>query len=567
MSVFVGKIEKIYNNKKKYRNLNFLIVLVFALIVFSPFLFKYINGDDTAFHLANIVYRSDILFDIPGVIIPNIGNNLGYATGLFYPSLPHVLGSLIFDIVSIFGFGGVAALKFVKLLVILGSAFFMFLFAKSFFDSKEKGMFASLFYITSSYFFTDLFERDSLNESFVFLFIPLIMLGLHNLFSLKNKKGFYVFFICGYIGLMYSHLVMAVWFTLLLLFGLLFFIKDIFKKQNFIPLLLSSIIILCFTSTFTVPMLEHLIIGEYGVEIQDNSYGWTALLECFYKISPIGTGNNWLLLKLPILIIVLCLFCVYKLFAGKIAKTRKKFILMILSLTIISLIICVVPQFWNFVPDFLKNLQFQWRLATFVTFGTCILSVEGLDTFFDVFKNNIVKYVKILILILLLLFFVSNLKWVNFYDNLSYELNISGMGWHREYLPEKALKNKEYFDKRDPSEIVVLKGDAKISIIDNNVPNLTFKVKNSTNNTYVELPRIYYIGYKIIDNNGNTVKYKEDKNGFIYMKVNDGVYSLVYEGTVGYKISFILKSVTIIFLVFVIIKWFNIFRQTKHNNL
>lgn len=149
------KIKTIYASLKKhqYINLYLLIVIIFSLFIFSPFVLKYINGDDTAFHLANIVARSDILFDIPGVIIPRIGNNLGYAVGLFYPSFPHAMGAFILAFISHIGFNAVAALKLVKLLIILSSGIFMYLLASKIFNNNLKGLYASIFYITSSYFF------------------------------------------------------------------------------------------------------------------------------------------------------------------------------------------------------------------------------------------------------------------------------------------------------------------------------------------------------------------------------------------------------------------------------
>ncbi len=553
------KIKTIYASLKKhqYINLYLLIVIIFSLFIFSPFVLKYINGDDTAFHLANIVARSDILFDIPGVIIPRIGNNLGYAVGLFYPSFPHAMGAFILAFISHIGFNAVAALKLVKLLIILSSGIFMYLLASKIFNNNLKGLYASIFYITSSYFFTDIFERDALNECCVFSFIPLIILGLYYLFSENNKKLFYICFIGGYVGLMYSHLVMAVWFTLILLIGLLVFLNDILKKQIFFPLLISAIIILLLTSTFTVPMLEHLVLGNYAIESQNkSSLGWTVLLESYYKFRPIGTGNNWLLLQLQFCVLILCAFAIYKLIKRQIPKKRIKFIFMFLVFTIISFLFSVIDILWLYIPDFLKNLQFQWRLATYVSFGTSLLAVEGLDSFLNIFKDNIVKYIKLLIIALSVVAFLTNLSLAKFYIEIPYDISISGMGWHREYLPQNAYNNMKYFDNRNSNEIIVLKGSADIHIIENDVPRLEFTADNVSKNTYVELPRLYYLGYKIIDENGNNIKYKEDKKGFISIHIDDGKYKVYYVGTIGYRIAFVIKTIVLVFIVLVLIKWF-----------
>ena len=54
----------------------------------------------------------------------------------------------------------------------------------------------------------DIVVRSAFNEVFTFLFMPLVLLGLLYLIE-GNKKRFYLFFILGCSGLIYSQMVMA----------------------------------------------------------------------------------------------------------------------------------------------------------------------------------------------------------------------------------------------------------------------------------------------------------------------------------------------------------------------
>ena len=109
-------------------------------------------------------------------------------------------------------------------------------------------------------------------------------------------------------------------------------------------------------------------------------------------------------------------------------------------------------------------------------------------------------------------------------NDLWYE---GGMGWQKEYIPVNVAKNINYYTNRSQDII----GNASFEIIENNVPSLKFTV--ATDETVeVELPRLYYLGYTLIDQDNNKYKLYEDNYGFISAKLNSGTYTLKYTGTV-----------------------------------
>ena len=106
------------------------------------------------------------------------------------------------------------------------------------------------------------------------------------------------------------------------------------------------------------------------------------------------------------------------------------------------------------------------------------------------------------------------------------------------------------------------KGTAKVKIINNEVPNMEFKVSNIKEKTTLELPRLYYLGYKIEDEDGHEIKYLKNKNGFISIVINkEGSYYVTYPGTLGYQISKTIVIITSIVCITIIV-----LKKRKQNN-
>lgn len=247
-------INKITKNKY------IIMSLLFAFLIGLPFLWKSINGDDTAFHLINIdLYNNSSLFD---KVLSSGNMGFGSGIGIFYPCFPHLVISIICRITNL---SALQSLNIFKIIVIILSALSMYFTSKKISNSKLNGMISSMIYVSSSYFYIELFTRDAINEVMLFIFFPLVFLSFYYLFKENNKKRFFIIFSISYICMIYCHLVMSLFFTILLIPFLLLYIKEIFKKDNFIILVAASIFILLFTSTFTVPLIEHMILNKWNL--------------------------------------------------------------------------------------------------------------------------------------------------------------------------------------------------------------------------------------------------------------------------------------------------------------
>ena len=98
----------------------------------------------------------------------------------------------------------------------------MYICSDRFSKNKLLAFIASVIYLSSSYHLNEIYVRDAEAESILFIFLPLVILGVKELLE-GNKKWFYPCFIIGYVGGILSHFTMMIYVTIFLAITLLFF--------------------------------------------------------------------------------------------------------------------------------------------------------------------------------------------------------------------------------------------------------------------------------------------------------------------------------------------------------
>ena len=540
-------------NKSKY----IIVIFIFSIIIMLIDLPNgYIKGHDTDFHLSNITAIVDMLsWDNLTVQEPlkYVGNNFGYGTRFFYPPLPHLTAAYITKILTVFNIDNVAiGMRITQWLTLFASGITFYLLSIKIFKSKKISMLLSLFYMTAPYHLAEIFVRDAFSEMFIPIAIPLIILGLLYLVE-KNYKLFFTCFISGYTIAIYSHLAMTIYFTLIFLvtFFIIYF-KQIFTKKHILYLIFASIIILLLTASFWMPMLEIKIKGSYGVFMPYYMTSKGALRFSTISISELFAFNREIdfhYIRFNLQLFVTILFFISIIFIFKKKMWKQKEWLFLLAFTILSSIMITSLFPWYYTPDILQTLQFPWRLALYIAFGVILISGIALKQI----ENK--KYFNIIIGILLVLTLAGTYIYTDHLEESQIDINNINnekcMGNQAEYLPEKAIKNKDYFDNRS-NDIIIQSGSAEINIISDNVPDLTFEA-NISEKTTIELPRLYYMGYTL-KLNDKTIELTESENGFLQATIDEsGTYVLTYSKTTVMKIANILSLGTFIFIIVFII--------------
>lgn len=489
---------------------NYIVILLVCIFSLGLYLISgYTSKHDTAFHYVNSLELKEQILDngiFGNYIVDDIGSSFGYGTRLFYPPLAHYFIAftdiLVNDIVI--------SVKIFNFIAMFSAGIFMYLFAKYFYDDDKLGLVSSVIYMTGAYHLSDIYIRDSLAETLVFSFIPLIMLGVYKI--INEGKG-YSLFIIGYFFGILSHATMMMYFTVIVGIYLLLNKKIVFTKEVFMRFLASSILVLCMTSFFWYPMLEVKMLGNYmvfkeGVMVQGT---WGNALNPLIYIYPFVNKMSDVMYHFDFVSIVIFGFTLYN---YKKIDTKFKQMLLLLFLCIIWSSI-LFP--WDLLPLSLRLIQFPWRIVTFSSLFFSLLVPFCL-------KDKNIKVILVVLCFSSVVPFVSNL-WTNgrylFNNNTDSYLNYeAAMGWQKEYLPVNTYDNMIYYLNRSDE----IEGG---KVIVNDVPYLEFTVFEDG---IYELPRLFYPGY-VLKSLDDEFELYENDNGFVSANLVSGNYILSYEGT------------------------------------
>ena len=515
-----------------------LILAISVLVMLPKIVTNYQINDDTQFHIANILATEKTLDDwIPDDILPDVAGDYGYATRQFYPVLPHTVAAYTMKITNL---SVDNTLKLVHTVVLILSGITMYFLGKRYLKKDYLAFVAALIYILFPYHLNDIYLRDSLAECFLFIFIPLILNALTYLF--EDKKKFLLLFCIGYIGGMLSHLTVMVYFTFLIIPFFIINYKKVFKKKTIITLVEAAIIILGVTAPTIINMVQNKFFGDYmvfvpGVMAQGIQHSglWLDFINYFGIFNSFLYNGNLGKFYLDIITIILIIIVIVK--RRQINFKNYKFIIIF---GLISLFMSSIIFPWDLLPVSMRIIQFPWRLEIFVGIAIALVAPLAIDKI----KVNY-KVISVGMIVLALLFNTSSTRGVLNLNDLDYEL---GMGWQHEYLPENAYNNWDTL-KEKTYEIDVTNGDYEI--ISDKLTNLDFKV---TEDTDVVLPRIYYLGYYLVDENSNYISIKESDLGLIEASVKAGEYKLVYKGTLAVRIAKGVSLATIIICIICLIK-------------
>lgn len=559
----IKMFSKIKEEKKYY----YLILIIISLIAAIPLIkFQVKESDDGYVHILRIIGVNNILKigEFPPFIEPNYCSGWGYAINLFYPPLV-TYGPLLFKCVTTHFYD---ALKIYTLCTIIVSAIAMYKCVEEITGKKEIALLAGVIYTLFPYKLETIYDRFAIGEFSAYMFIPLVFLGLYNLMQKDGKKHYWI--AIGAIGLMLSHTITTEYTALFCLLYVIFNYKRLKNKEIVKKIIINILIILGITAFFTVPMIEHKLATEYTIFDSD-------IMLCNGKYVQAQTIEIWELfvdrkedyvsfrIGLPIIVLSLFSYLAYK------KVENKKDYIIFLFFAIISLIMCLNIFMWILLPDFLCTLQYPWRMLTFFGF---FMSIVCAINAYMVIEN--VKNKNTAVLVAILFITILNAPMITRYkipqENLNidktYEgkvesnLKINHFSINREYLPRKASKEQTTYLLTRTDEVYVLDGKCKIANMNKENLILDFEIENAQENSILELPYLYYLGYtaKIESKDGKEYKIEtfESDNGFVAIKIPEdiekGKVHVKYEGTAIEKISYVVSGLsTIATIIYVII--------------
>ena len=545
----------------KNRNLiDILILVLVGLFLCIPLLNSNLDiyYDDGIQHIARAFGTKDSILQngIFANIIPMFSNNFGYSWNLFYGPLS-TWGIIIIELIIK---NYIIAYKLFCFICLVLSGYYMYKFLLKLVENKNVALLTGIFYMSFPYHLTDLYLRNALGEFVSFIFIPLVFLGLYNLFYTEDN---HYYIAIGAIGLILTHNISTLLVAMFSLFYVIFNMEKLKETRVKKGILINLIFILLVTSFFWVQLIETTIDTKYQVYEPGAMSNTEKVTNNTLKIKQLFVSQNdgSYIFELGPHILIILAFSIMTF--RRINNELKENYLIFLISGLITLWMSTKYFPWKFLPDELCIIQFPWRMLMLSAFFLSIVCAINMYTIIKKFNYKDVIVISLIAVGYTSVFLpflrinedikpINEIKCGNF-SGKDKEIVIGCGGG--EYLPSKAHKDRFYIATRE-NDIYVLEGKAIIENEEKNGTNLTAKLKTlEADYTVFELPYIYYPGYEVrLD--GMVAETFETENGFlgIVMGKEDNVeISVTYKGTKAMHISQVVSILSLI--IFAIYIW------------
>ena len=569
-------MKKIIENIRKDKVIHYIIIIAASLIAAIPLINLRIYGTDDGYvHMLRIFGMEQILKEqnFPPFIYSKFANGFGYAINLFYSPIV-TYGPLFF---RIFGLHYYTCLKLFAYSTILISCFTMYNFLYDVSKKREIAILGAVIYAFIPYRLETIFNRFAIGEFTAYIFFPMLFHWLFNLLKGDGKKHYYI--AIAAIGLILTHTISTEYSAIFALLYIVFNFKQLKNKGVIRKIAINVIFILAITTFFTVPLMEHKILGNYVIfnstsmkslpsDVQNSTIKISQLFKDIGEVNGVSFK-----IGIPLIILTLLGIVSYK----KVDKNIRSEYITFTVIAMISLAMVTKLFPWIIMPKILTTLQFAWRMQAFFEFALSIICAINLYYFIDIIckkssKNS--KDTKVhtktenlynMLLLFAIIVIITSMMKIDY--NYSYEkekfltdeeyetkINEKNSIWsiNREYLPEKVdvkKLGKSYLDYRE-NRVYVLDGNATIINEKKEDLQLEFDIENYKANTILELPYIYYLGYTVTTEQNEKIQVFESDNGMLAIKLDENIESahitVKYTGTIIEKVSYLISAISII---------------------
>ena len=223
----MNKIKDIIKNEKIFTITVILLASIFTCI---PLMNQQIDMtyDDGIQHICRLIGTYQGIQNGNTSIFENFCNGFGYSWNLFYSPLTAFL-PLIF---KIFGASFATCIKLFMFVSVFASGYFMYLFVNKVTKNNKIAIIASTIYIFAPYRFTDMYIRNAFAEQVSFVFLPLVFLGINNLFNnVKEYKKIYIPLISGSVGLFLTHTIITMYTAIFSIIYILINLRNYVEEQ------------------------------------------------------------------------------------------------------------------------------------------------------------------------------------------------------------------------------------------------------------------------------------------------------------------------------------------------
>ncbi len=554
---------------KKFLKHKTLIILIILFILTIPTFWRMVKPGIFSmhdFHEFRLLEYHKCIQDlqIPCRWSPDAALGYGQPLFNFYGQLPFAYG----EIFHLLGFSILSSLKIAFASSFIFSAIAMFFLGKQLWGNNLAGIISALIYTYAPYRAVDVWVRGALPEAFAFIFFPLIIYFFND-FVLHKKYKSLILFSLSFAGLILTHNLSALMFSVFLMaWGIYFITKE--KAWKIIPKFIPSVILifgisafyilpLVFESKFTT--ITQVTSGYYDFRLHFNTLS-QMLISRFWGFGGSFWGDRddlslsvghiqWIL---PLIIIFLIL----------VRKSVKKYFSFFVLLGIGWFYLFLTHNksifLWEAIP-LLQFVQFPWRFLGSAEFAFALAS--GTAVFFIKKENLKIIFLSLVFAILLILNFNF------FFEDLWYKMSdkeyFSGSKY--EYLSTSGIKDyypnygKTFPTHLAPQNPVIIQGSGSAKEIEKKSNSARYYMDIKSAKAEIQVSIVYFPGWEAFSSKGKVGIYPAGDLGLITAKVSpmDQELKLVFKDT---KIRIIGNIISLLSIV-VILGWLSKISKNK----
>lgn len=476
------------------------------------------------------IFQMDKCFadgQIPCRWAPDMEYGYGQAMFNFYSAFPYYTGALLRMVTSL---SIIWTVKILFLIAIVGGAIGVYLLGREFWG-EWGGYLSAILYTYAPYHSVDIFVRGALSESFALMLLPFLWLAFYKL--IQNGKFINVFYTALTLGLLLStHNVSSLIYAPITILWVLFWIIKFKDFKSIRNIFLAGLMGMGVAAFFILPVAfetKYTQVQFFTSDYLNFRAHFVTLYQLFisrhwgYGPSIFGPNDdlsfaigwpNWWL-GLPVF--GLALFWLK-------SKTKKTWGALVLSLLFFAGIFAFLThersiRIWMAVPV-LAIVQFPWRFLGLVIFVLSLASGA-------LASGKYQKYISIGLIVLSIGLNFNFFKPQFFFSQETDQTKLSGEEFiiqqksaTLDYLPITAsmAPKEKAFDAP-----IAASGSAEILNYSRRSNSFFFDVQ-AFDPSEIQVPVMYFPGWKIIDGNKEIPTYPSGKYGLITFKVPEGKY-------------------------------------------
>lgn len=547
-------------------------IIIIAFISSIPYIDDVLYiGHDIKFHLMRIVALAQGLSEgqFPVRIATELNNGYGYANSLYYCDIFLYMSALLYVL-------RVPLRVCYQVYVILANGFtalFTYYATTKYTNRILARVIGTMLYMLCAYRLSNINIRAALGEFTAMSFLPLVIVGFHNVLTKENiRMSDWFPLAAGMSGVIMSHIITAEMLVLNILLLLILTICRVFNYKRLIAILKAALTSVMMTAWFIVPfadsiMSQSTVVQNERRQLWRSTEQWSSLLEIF---APGNNCKNYRSLGLAFIVgALLVLYCLYiwktsEEKNGKENDRLSEFRLLGL-LTGVNVFFASSSFPWNktqtllgdFIGTQLGTIQFPWR---FLSIAAALLAVAVVIALDYIAENKKQLYRSASVLMAASILLGCGYFYFSYYDySVAYKYpSLEGF---------TASDNLYYLqgtngDNCKVSKVQVKEGSAEVISYVKEKGWATLELRNTSaaKEAKVSVPIFAYENYHVMDlrDESNIVDMHFEKDDFNCIQITvppsfEGDIQIRYKEPLLWRLAEIISLLSYAFLIYILL--------------